>query len=69
MSNDREIVERLIGKVEEMRKAQRDYFAQRKDSDKRKSIALEAEVDKWLRILRRRGYDPDKYNSAQPKML
>lgn len=58
---EKDDIEILMARVEEMRAAQRDYFARRMTADKKRSIALEQEVDNLCHQLRRRGYNPDRY--------
>lgn len=63
MTIERDDLELLINRVEAMRAAQRAYFKHRTDTDKKKSMAMEGHVDKILQTLRRKGYEPDRFNS------
>lgn len=71
MSIEQDDLELLINRVEAMRAAQRQYFRQRSEVDKKKSITLEETVDAILRQMRRKGYNPDRFNSRseQTKLL
>jgi hypothetical protein len=68
---EKEIIERLMLKTEAVRTAQKYYFKNRNDVNKRASIRLEQELDNYLVELRRKGYIPEKQkdNSEQPKMF
>jgi hypothetical protein len=55
-------VDYLLNKIQAMRKAQRDYFARKQDTDKRLAIRLEKEVDDLILRYKARGYNGDRFN-------
>lgn len=71
MSTEKEDIELLMNRVEAMREAQRHYFRFRGDTWKKKSMGLEMNVDALCKLLRRKGYDPGKFNGGteQTKLL
>lgn len=62
-----EIIERLMYKAEQVRKAQVYYFKNRDNVNKKISIAKEIDLDNYLKELRKKGYNPDNQadNSKQ----
>lgn len=60
-----------MSKVEAMRTAQRDYFLRKMPADKKLSMALEKDIDDYMKQLRRHGYDPGnvKPKPEQKKMF
>ncbi|MEO6610721.1 MAG: hypothetical protein ABIT05_01270 [Chitinophagaceae bacterium] len=69
MSKEKDDIELLMARVEEMRTAQRDFFARKMNADKRIAIAREIELDALLRQLRKR-YDPTRFkNRTEQKGL
>jgi len=68
---EKQIIERLMLKVEDVRKAQRDYFKNRMDVSKRLSIAKENDLDEYVKQLRRQGYTPESQagSSQQNKIF
>ena len=71
MSQEREDIELLMARVEEMRRHQKDFFARRMPADKQLAIAKEIHVDELCRQFRKRGYNPDRFkvNTEQKKMF
>jgi hypothetical protein len=68
---EKECLELLLARVEEMRTHQRDFFARRQTTDKQLSIKKEKEVDDLCKVLRRRGYDPERFktNTNQGRLM
>lgn len=56
---EKEIIERLMWKAEQVRKAQHNYFKNRTDINKKISMGLESSLDDYLKQLRKLGYNPD----------
>lgn len=71
MANEKDDIELLMLRVEDMRTAQRDYFARRMPADKKLAMGRESGVDELLKTLRRRGYNPERFRSSteQKKMF
>lgn len=69
--NEKEIIELLLARVEEMRTHQRDWFARKMPYDLQQSKAKEKEVDELCRRIRARGYNPDRFktNIKQDKLF
>lgn len=63
MSTDKDDIELLMARVEQMRQAQRDYFTRKMTADKKLSIALEGNLDELLKQYRRKGYNPDRFKT------
>lgn len=68
---DKQIIERLMHKAEEVRRAQNYYFKNRNDTNKRLSMAKEKDLDDYLKELRRLGYTPESAadKTEQPKLF
>ena len=68
---EREVIERLMHKAEEVRRAQAYYFKNRNDVNKRLSIAKEQDLDNYLKELRRLGFTPENAvdKIKQPKLF
>jgi hypothetical protein len=64
--NERDDLELLMARTEQVREAQRNYFKHKTDVWKRKAIAMEGTLDEVLKQLRRKGYDPDRFKKQQP---
>jgi len=57
--SEKEIIELLLARVEEMRTHQRDWFARKMPADLSQAKQKEKEVDELCRRIRGRGYNPD----------
>lgn len=68
---EKQIIERLMLKVEETRKAQQRYFKDRTNWNKKESIGLETNLDEYVKELRKQGYQPENQadHTTQPKMF
>jgi len=62
--NERYDIELLLARIEEMRGHQRDFFARRMQADKKLSIQKEKEVDELCKLMRRKGYDPERFKTS-----
>lgn len=56
---EKDIIERLMFKTLEVRKAQAYYFKNRNEVNKKISMGKEADLDNYLQELKRKGYNPD----------
>lgn len=65
MTTEKQIIERLMAKVIEMRQAQKDYFARKMQADLKKSKSLESELDEYLVHLTRKGYKAENGRDAK----
>jgi hypothetical protein len=63
---EKQIIERLMLKVEEMRQAQRQYFKNKDRINLKVSIAKEENVDAFMRQLKKNGYNPDNQQTETP---
>ena len=61
---ERDDIELLLAKIEMMRGHQRNFFARRMPADKKLSIHKEKEVDELCKLMRRKGYDPEKFKTS-----
>lgn len=59
---EKQIIQTLMLKVEQARTAQNNYFNSRNDVNLRTSKSKEAELDAYLKQLRRMGYQPESNN-------
>lgn len=59
---EREIIQHLLYKIEQVRVAQRAYFNSRNPTNLKASKGLEADLDTYTRELRRKGYEPKDMN-------
>ncbi len=66
---ERILLTRLISKVEAVRAAQFAYFKHRNNVNLRISKAKEADLDAFLKELRRRGYVGDSEEVTQPGLF
>lgn len=55
-------LELFLFRVEEMRKAQKEYSSSKNSTNMRESKQKEAMVDAAISVLRRKGYEPDQFN-------
>lgn len=62
--NERDDIELLILRVEEMMDAQRHYFKHKTDTWLKTSKGKEANVSELLKQMRRKGYNPDRFKSS-----
>lgn len=60
---------RLMYAVMQMRHFQREFFAYRREQDKRQAIQWEKQVDNILNLLRMHGYKPLGDYDAQTKLF
>lgn len=58
-------VELLMARVEEMREAQNSYFRFKGETWLKKSKAKEKALDDVVKMLRRKGYNPDRFKTNQ----
>jgi hypothetical protein len=63
MENIREHLELLLARAELVRDAQKEYFRQRNETNKRKAIALERQLDDVTSQLRRAGFNGDRFKN------
>lgn len=61
--SERDDIELLMQRIQEVREAQRQYFNNRNDTNLRHCKALEQALDDLLKQLRRKGYDPDRFKT------
>lgn len=54
-----DMISTLVFKVKRMRDAQAMYFRHRNDTDKKKAMGFEQDVDKYINLLRNRGFGKD----------
>lgn len=64
LSSDRDFLEMLIYKLGVMKFHGSAYYARKQDTDKRMFDAARADVNEFMRILKRRGYDGDRFKSV-----
>lgn len=69
MSSDKEKLERLMQKVVTMREKQRAYFKSQSTNNKKVAIALETDVDNYIKQLERDGYTPAKAPTLNQSIL
>jgi len=62
--SEKEIIELLMLKAEQMRQAQNNYFRQPNGTNRKISMGLETNLDKYLQQLRRLGYKPESQQST-----
>jgi len=61
--NEKQIIQTLMLKIEECRNAQQAYFNNKNDVNLRLSKGNEAELDSYLKHLKRMGYKPEQNNN------
>jgi len=64
--SEKEIIEKLILKAQEMRNAQAQYFLTRDPFRLKDSKGKETAFDEFVQHLRRLGYSPENAKSAEP---
>jgi hypothetical protein len=57
-------LELFLFRVQEMRKAQKEYINSKNSTNMRESREKEALVDAAISVLRRKGYEPDQFNKS-----
>ncbi len=55
-------LELLMNRVNKMREKQIQFFSSRNEVTKKQAIELEKQVDQLMIQLRKKGYDPSKYD-------
>lgn len=65
--DERNDLELLLARVEEVRDAQKTYFKLRNDVNLAKSKAREAALDEVIKLMRKKGYDPEKFKVTPNK--
>lgn len=61
---ERDYIELMLCRIEEMRKYQKAYFARKMESDKRMAIATELRVDTMILRLKGMGYDGSRFKDS-----
>ena len=57
--SEREVIEKLLLKITEARRAQVHYFKHRNEVWLKKSKAIEQDLDEFVQHIKRLGYDPE----------